>query len=41
MYLYKFKLYVLKSKQENEFGSPETKLPEADCNRIKHIGLFQ
>ncbi len=26
MYLYKFKLYVLKSKQENEFGSPETKL---------------
>jgi hypothetical protein len=26
MYLYKFKLYVLKSKQENEFGSPEKKL---------------
>lgn len=29
MYLYKFKLYVLKSKQENEFGSPEMKLRKA------------
>lgn len=26
MYLYKFKLYVLKSKQEIEFGSLVTKL---------------
>lgn len=35
MYLYKFKLYVLKSKQENEFGSPETKLIYFNVNPKK------
>lgn len=34
MYLYKFKLYVLKSKQEIEFGSLVTKLISAEITEL-------